>query len=75
MTFFFACVATYLWWRFIFVSTFKSGRYFIMSGITEWPYHIIGMIGWCLLIFVAVDCFLEKIIDEKRIFEGEGGID
>jgi len=61
MTLIFSCLVTYLWYRFIFISTFETGKYLPMSEITEWPVHMIGVIGWGMLFFAAISRIHETI--------------
>ena len=61
----FACLATYLWWRFLVVITFNNARYYPMSGIREWPLHTIALICWGMLACAAVECF---IIELQQVF-------
>lgn len=58
LTFLFGCLVTYLWCKFIFIPTFETKRYLPMTGITEWPFHMIGVIGWVMLVFTAVERFV-----------------
>jgi len=61
MTLIFSCLVTYLWCRFLFLTTFETRKYFPMLGIIEWPFHIIGMMGWGMLFFAAICRFSETI--------------
>ena len=57
LTLAFACLVTYLWWH-MFVSTFESGRYYQMTGILEWPFHMLAMIAWGMLGLAALKRFV-----------------
>ncbi len=57
MTFAFACLAIYLWWH-MFTSTLVSERYYRLTGILEWPFHLAGTLGWVLLAIAAVERFV-----------------
>lgn len=62
MTLVFACLATYLWWKYLVVATFENGRYYPgMPNIKEWPFHVFGMIGWVMLVFAAVERFVTEL--------------
>jgi len=68
MTLVFACLVTYLWWKYLLVTTFVTGRFSGMTGIKEWPFHVFGVIGWGMLAFAAVECF---VIDLRKIINKE----
>jgi TRAP-type C4-dicarboxylate transport system permease small subunit len=57
LTLVFVCLVTYLWGR-MFMSTFESGRYYPLTRIVEWPFHLLGLIGWAILGLVAVERFV-----------------
>lgn len=62
MTLVFACLVTYLWWKYLVVTTFENGRYYSgMPSIKEWPLHVLGMIGWGMLAFAAAECFVTEL--------------
>ena len=65
LTFLFACLITYLWWN-MFLSTFESDRYYRMTGITEWPFHLLGTIAWGMLGFSAATKFTINIIPKTH---------
>lgn len=58
LTLLFGCLVTYLWWEFIFIQTFRSGRYLPMSRIIEWPFHLIGVVGWATFAITAAECLV-----------------
>jgi TRAP-type C4-dicarboxylate transport system permease small subunit len=60
LTFVFAGLITYLWWR-MFMSTFESERYYRMTGIKEWPFHLLGTIAWGMLCVSAAERFVTGI--------------
>lgn len=60
LTLIFACLATYLWWKFIFIPTYQTARYLQMTRITEWPFHLIAIGGWALLIITAAECLVKE---------------
>ena len=60
LTFVFACLITYLWWK-MFLSTFDSERYYRLTGIKEWPFHLLGTIAWAMLGVSAVERFITSI--------------
>jgi TRAP-type C4-dicarboxylate transport system permease small subunit len=60
LSFVFVCLVTYLWGR-MFISTFESGRYYLLTGIPEWPFHMLGVIGWGMLGLVAVGSFVTEL--------------
>ena len=60
LTFLFACLITYLWWN-MFLSTFESERYYRMTGIIEWPFHLLSTIAWGMLGFSAATKFIVNI--------------
>jgi len=75
MTLVFACLVTYLWWKYLVVTTFVDGRFSGMTGIKEWPSHMLGMIGWGMLVFAAVERFvtgLLQVFGKIRINESGG---
>lgn len=72
LTIIFASITTYLWWKFIFVPTFKNLRYLRMSHIVEWPFHLIAVVCWIVLIIAAVECLIIEVRNKSylRILEG-----
>jgi len=60
LTFAFAVLVTYLWWQ-MFMSTFESGRYYRITGIVEWPFHLAALVGWGLLGLAAIEGFLIEL--------------
>ena len=66
LTFLFACLITYLWWN-MFLSTFESNRYYRMTGIIEWPFHLLGAIAWGMLGFSAATKFIINITHKTQI--------
>jgi TRAP-type C4-dicarboxylate transport system permease small subunit len=56
----FACLIAYLWWHML-ASTFESERYYRLTGVPEWPFHIAGTIGWVLLGFAAIERFIIEL--------------
>jgi TRAP-type C4-dicarboxylate transport system permease small subunit len=59
-TFVFVCLLTYVWAH-MFLSTFESGRYYLLTRIPEWPFHLIAVIGWAILGLVAVERFVSGL--------------
>lgn len=57
LTLAFVCLVTYLWGH-MFMSTFENGRYYPLTRIPEWPFHLLGLIGWAILGLVAVERFV-----------------
>lgn len=53
----FVILLTYLWGH-MFLSTFESGRYYLLTRIPEWPFHLIGLMGWAILGLAAVERFV-----------------
>ena len=71
LTAFFAFLASYLWWN-MMASTLESGRHYRFSEITEWPFHILGFLGWVLLFCAAIACFIIQLksgLDKTKIIE------
>lgn len=64
LTLLFACLITHLWWK-MFLSTFESERYYRMTGIKEWPFHLLGSIAWGMLGFTAASKFVMNIKHEE----------
>jgi TRAP-type C4-dicarboxylate transport system permease small subunit len=60
LTFMFSCLITYLWWK-MFLSTFESERYYRLTGIKEWPFHLLGTIAWGMLGVSAAQKFITGI--------------
>jgi TRAP-type C4-dicarboxylate transport system permease small subunit len=65
LTFVFACLVTYLWWR-MFISTFESGRYYLITRIVEWPFHLLATTAWGMLGVAAAHSFFT---DLKKYFD------
>jgi TRAP-type C4-dicarboxylate transport system permease small subunit len=60
LTLAFACFVTYRWWR-MFIPIYESGRYYVMTGIVEWPFHLLAMIAWGMLGLTAVARFMTML--------------
>ena len=68
---FFAILASYLWWN-MMATTLESGRHYRFSEITEWPFHILGFLGWVVLFCAAIACFIIQLksgLDKTKIIE------
>ena len=66
MTLVFACLVTYLWWKYLVVVTVETGRFSGITGIKEWPSHVLGMIGWGMLALAAVERFVIELREIKN---------
>ena len=71
LTFMFASLTTYLWWRFLFISTLQSGRALPMTRIIEWPFHLIGVVSWAMLAITAAECLAIDL--NRNIHKVNGG--
>ncbi len=60
-TFMFAIFAIYLWWKYLFLSTFGSKRFFRLTGWVEWPFHLVGVLSWLMLAVAAIERFFMAI--------------
>jgi TRAP-type C4-dicarboxylate transport system permease small subunit len=56
----FVILLTYLWGR-MFLSTLESGRYYLLTRVPEWPFHLLGLIGWAILGLAAVERFVSGL--------------
>ena len=57
LTFLFVSLVTYLWGH-MFISTFESGRYYLLTRIPEWPFHLLGLVGWAILGLATIERFI-----------------
>jgi len=50
----------YLWWG-MTIQSFVNGRALRMSHIIEWPFQMVGMVGWSLLILALIQDIASQI--------------
>ena len=67
LTIIFAAFCFYIWYRFLFTSSLKLGKSYRMTGILEWPFHLLALISWGVLVLTALEKFISGIGIKREI--------
>ena len=68
LTIIFATFCFYIWYRFLFFSSFKLGKAYRMTGILEWPFHLLALISWGMLVLTASEKFISGVVTNREIY-------
>lgn len=66
LTFCFACFCFYIWYKYLFSSAFKTGKSYRMTGIIEWPFHLLALVSWAILGITALEKLTNGVFQKSR---------